>query len=68
VSVRAHLLNWIFLVYLFIYSSMHTLFGPSLPTVPCFFHLSYPPLLPGRTCSALFSNFVKEKTTKYSAY
>jgi hypothetical protein len=37
----------------FIYSHVHTLFGPSLPP---------PPSLSGRTCSALFSNFVEEKT------
>jgi hypothetical protein len=45
-------------VYLFIYSYVYTLFGPSLPPVPHPLLLS----LPGKTCSALFSNFVEEKT------
>jgi hypothetical protein len=40
-------------VYLFIYSYVHTLFGPSLPLPP-------PPSLIGTTCSALFSNFVED--------
>jgi hypothetical protein len=44
--------------FLFIYSHVHTLFGPFLLTVPP----SHPSLLPGRNCSALFSNFVEEKT------
>jgi hypothetical protein len=46
---------------LFIYSYVHTLghFSP-LPPIPS---LSLPPpSIPGRTCSALFSNFVDEKT------
>jgi hypothetical protein len=51
-------------VYLFIYSYVHTLFRPFLPhtppSTPSFF--PPPPSLPGRTCSALFSNFVEEKT------
>jgi hypothetical protein len=41
---------------LFIYSHVHTLFGPTLPSA------TPPPSLPDRTCSALFSNFVEEKT------
>jgi hypothetical protein len=49
-----------FLFYLFIYSYVHTLFGPFLPPHST---LSLPlPLFPGRTCSGLFSNFVEEKT------
>jgi hypothetical protein len=45
----------------FIYSHVHTLFGSFLPNpVPT---LSLPlPLLPGRTCSALISNFGEETT------
>jgi hypothetical protein len=49
----------LFLVYLFIYSYVHTLFGSFVPPYPL---TSTLPLLPGRTCSALFSNFVEEKT------
>jgi hypothetical protein len=40
----------------FIYSYVHILFGPFLRPTPFIF----PTLLPGRTCSALFSNFVEE--------
>jgi hypothetical protein len=41
---------------------VHTFFGPFLPPAPCAFPLSpHNPSLPGRTCSALFSNFVEEK-------
>jgi hypothetical protein len=47
--------------YLFIYSYVHTLFGPFLPLAPRALPLSPPtPLLPGKTCSALFSNFLGE--------
>jgi hypothetical protein len=47
---------------LLIYSYVYTLFGPS-PPLPHIPSLSpQPPSLPGRTCSALFSNFVEEKT------
>jgi hypothetical protein len=48
--------------YLFIYSYVHTLFEPFLPPAPCSLPVPPPPLLPGRSCSALFSNFVEEKT------
>jgi hypothetical protein len=45
----------------FIYSHVRTLFGslfsPALNIQP----LPYSPSLPGRTCSALISNFVEEK-------
>jgi hypothetical protein len=47
----------------FIYSHVHTLFGPFLPpTHPPQPSLPNLPSLPGRTCSALISNFVEEKT------
>jgi hypothetical protein len=52
-----------FFFLLFIYSYVYTLFESFLPSAllppP-----SYPPLslLPGRTCSALISNFIEEKT------
>jgi hypothetical protein len=46
----------------FIYSFVHTLFGPFLPPDPFSLSLPLTPSLPGRTCSALFSNFVEEKT------
>jgi hypothetical protein len=55
------MLKLIFKNYLYIYSYVYTLFGPSLPLAS---HSTAPPpipLLPGRTCSALFSNFVEEK-------
>jgi hypothetical protein len=49
-----------FLFSLFIYSYVHTLFGAFLPLAPP--PLPLPPTLslPGRSCSALFSNFVEE--------
>jgi hypothetical protein len=51
-----------FLNYLFIYSCVHTLFGPFLPPAPYSLFLPlHPSLLPGRTCSALISNFVEER-------
>jgi hypothetical protein len=46
--------TFLFFVYLFVYSYVHILFGPSLPHATC----SHP-LLP--TPLALFSNFVEEK-------
>jgi hypothetical protein len=39
-----------------VYSYVYTLFGTSFPHSPPL------PSLPGRTCSALFSSFVEEKT------
>jgi hypothetical protein len=52
----------IFFLLLFIYSYVHTLFGPFL-FLSSASSLSNPtPLLPGRTYSALFSNFVEKKT------
>jgi hypothetical protein len=48
------------LFFLFIYSHVHTLFGPFLPPAPSL--CPHPASLPGRTCSALISNFVEEKT------
>jgi hypothetical protein len=47
---------------LFVYSYVHTLFGPFFPSTPA--PSLYPPLpsLPDRICSALVSNFVEEKT------
>jgi hypothetical protein len=54
--------TFIFIFYLFIHSYVYTLFGPFLPHAPCPFPLPSPLLLPGRTCSALFSNIVEEKT------
>jgi hypothetical protein len=55
-------LNIGFEYFLFIYSHVHTLFGPFLP-LPTALSLSpQTPLLPGRTCSVLISNFVEEKT------
>jgi acyl-coenzyme A synthetase/AMP-(fatty) acid ligase len=50
-----------FLNFLFIYSHVHILLGPFLS--PATTSSLYPlPSLPGRTCSALISNFVEEKT------
>jgi hypothetical protein len=51
----------LFIYFLFIYSYVHTLFGPYL--LPSLHPLSLPPLpsLPGRTYSVLFFNFVEEK-------
>jgi hypothetical protein len=53
-------------IYLFIYSYVHALFGQFLfpaPTPSFTPSLSPSTLsLPGRTCFALFSNFVEEKT------
>jgi hypothetical protein len=46
-------------IYLFIYLYVHTLFGPSLLPASRPLPLA-PPSLPGRTCSALLSNFVEE--------
>jgi hypothetical protein len=56
-----------FLFLLFIYSHVHTLFGSFLHTAPPFFsplpHLSpLPASVPGRSCSALITNFVEQKT------
>jgi hypothetical protein len=47
----------------FIYSQVHTLFGPFLPPTPSPFLSSAQPSLLGRTCSALISNFVKKNTS-----
>jgi hypothetical protein len=57
-------LGFYFILFLFIYSYVHTqtmvwVISPPAHTPS----LSPPhPLLPGRTCSALISNFVEEKT------
>jgi hypothetical protein len=48
-------------IYLFIHMCIHCL-GHFSPHVPHLLPLPLPSLLPGRTCSALFSNFVEEKT------
>jgi hypothetical protein len=48
--------------FLFTYSYVHTLFGPFLPPAHCTLPISPNPLASGQTCSALFSNFVEEKT------
>jgi hypothetical protein len=45
---------------LFIYSDVHTLFGPFLPPASCPLLFPSTPSLPGRTCSALLSNFVED--------
>jgi hypothetical protein len=42
----------------FIYLYVHTLFGAFLPPAPLPFPLPPSPSLPGRTCSALFFNFM----------
>jgi hypothetical protein len=47
------------LIFLFIYSHVSTLSVPFLPPAP---HSLPLPSLPGRICSALFCNFVEEKT------
>jgi hypothetical protein len=39
---------------------VHILFGPFLPPDPYSSLSPHPPLLPGRTFSALFSNFVED--------
>jgi hypothetical protein len=46
----------------FIYSYVHTLFGHFSLLPLCTLLLPQSPSLPGRTCSALFSNFVEEYT------
>jgi hypothetical protein len=60
------MINLLFKIFLFIYSYVHTLFGPFHPTapytLPSLLPLLPPPCLPGGTCSALFSNFVEKKT------
>jgi hypothetical protein len=48
--------------FLFIYSHMHILFGSFLPSASPSLSLLLHSSLPGRTCSALVSNFVEEKT------
>jgi hypothetical protein len=64
-SIRMFNISYSFLClfpfYLLIYSSVHTLFGTSLPTTSPPPPPASPLPLPGRTCSALFS-FVEEKT------
>jgi hypothetical protein len=51
------------ILFLFIYSYVHVLFRTYCPYVPHTLLLTLLPLLlPGRTCSALLSNFVEEKT------
>jgi hypothetical protein len=52
---------FLFLNFLFIYSHVHTVFGSFLSPAPHPLLLS-PASLPGKTCSALISNFVEEKT------
>jgi hypothetical protein len=57
-------LSYIFLIFyyfLFIHMCLHCLghFSPLPPTLSLF---PLPPSFPGRTSSALFSNFVEEKT------
>jgi hypothetical protein len=47
---------------LFIYSHVLTLFGSFLLPAPLCHPLPFSPSLPGRTCSALISNFGEEKT------
>jgi hypothetical protein len=37
-------------------------YAPTFPTLPHLHPPNLPPLLPRRTCSALFSDFVEEKT------
>jgi hypothetical protein len=51
-----------FFYFLFIYSYVHILFGSFLPPAPHPLPFPATPSLPGRTCSALISNFVEEKT------
>jgi hypothetical protein len=49
-----------FIVYSFIHMCIHCLgYHSPLPLAPSF--SLPPPSLPGRTCSALFSNFIEEK-------
>jgi hypothetical protein len=52
----------VFSFFKFVYSHVHTLFGSFLPPNPAPSLSFPPPLLPGRICSALISNFVEEKT------
>jgi hypothetical protein len=54
---------FIFIFGLFIYSYVHTLFGTFLPPCPQCPPTPPTPSLPGRGCSALFSNFDEEKTS-----
>jgi hypothetical protein len=60
--VYLYLFSYLTFFSLFIYSNVHTLFEPFLPLVPPASFFPLIPLLPGRTCPALFSNFVEEKT------
>jgi hypothetical protein len=54
--------SWYSLFLLFIYSNVYSLLGPFLPHGPVPFLYPLSLSLPGRTCSALFSNFFEEKT------
>jgi hypothetical protein len=71
--VLLHLLRWssgfvfasvtvlYYIFYSFIHMCIHCL-GHFFPLFPAPFHSPHPLQLPGRTCSALSSNFVEEKT------
>jgi hypothetical protein len=48
--------------FLFIYSHVHTLFGSFLHPVPLPYHFPLPHSVPGRSCFALITDFVEEKT------
>jgi hypothetical protein len=50
------------LLKLFIYSHVYTLFGSFLPPATHSHSFLLSPSLPGRSCSALITNFVEEKT------
>jgi hypothetical protein len=54
--------SFLFKNFLFIYSHVHTLFGSFLSPGPISSLSPHTLSLPDRTCSALFSSIVEEKT------
>jgi hypothetical protein len=56
------------ITFFIIYSHVHTYFGSFLPAASLPHPLPIPTSLPGRTCSALTSNFVEEHNKKGKAF